>query len=257
MSHRSSEGRRIVIAALAAAAIIVLAMMIGRSAPSASAQEPSEEPKPSGEVNVKVSAERFFVRGGEVFATGPSRATFRGRDDETHEAGGRVELQVDSTKNCRVLELHLAELYLDLLGLQVRTSTINLKVTGDREQALGKLFCKLSEALKLSKAAEAKRAARSLNARLGDRGLPVLEFTAQVHQQEQSPQRGARQGQAPPPPADACRVLDLLLGPLDLDLLGLVVELYGATENDPIRVNVVADRNGGQLGQTFCQLSGQ
>ena len=156
-----------------------------------------------------------------------------------------------------MLELHLAELYLDLLGLQVRTSTINLKITGDRKQALGRLFCKLSEALKLRKAAEAKRVARSLNARLGDRGLPVLEFNAHVHQQTQQSQPASRQGQAPPPPADACRVLDLLLGPLDLDLMGLVVELYGATEDDPIRVNVVADRNGGQLGQSFCQLSGQ
>jgi hypothetical protein len=234
-------------------------MLLGGSPATAGAQEPAPEepPKPSGEVTVKVAAERFFVESGEVVAEGPSTATFRGRDGTTHETGGRVRLQVDTTNNCRVLELHLAELYLDLLGLQVRTSTINLRVTGDRKQALGKLFCKLSEALKLSKSAEAKRVARSLNARLGARGLPVLEFTAHVHQQEQQAQRSGRQGQAPPPPADACRVLDLLLGPLDLDLMGLVVELYGATEGDPIRVNVVADRNGGQLGESFCQLSGQ
>lgn len=254
MRQERLEGRRVLVAAMVAAAAMILALAIGRAAP-AGAQEPSEEAKASGEVTVKVSAERFFVDAGEVVAEGPSTAIYRGRDGTTHETGGRVRLQVDTTNNCRVIELHLAELYLDLLGLQVRTSTINLKVTGDRKQALGRLFCKLSDALKLSKEAEAKRVARSLNARLGDRGLPVLEFTAQVFQQQQ--QSASRQGQAPPPPADACRVLDLLLGPLDLDLLGLVVELYGATEGDPIRVNVVADRNGGQLGQTFCQLSGQ
>jgi hypothetical protein len=247
--------RRVLLAAAVATLAIVFAVALGRGATPASAQEPTaEEPKPSGEVTVKVAAERFFVSGGEVVAEGPSSAIYRGKDGTTHETGGRVRLQVDTTKNCRVLELHLAELYLDLLGLQVRTSTINLKITGDRKQALGRLFCKLSGALELSKSAKAKRAARSLNARLGDRGLPLLEFTAHVHQQQQP---AARQGQAPPPPADACRVLDLLLGPLDLDLMGLVVELYGATEGDPIRVNVVADRNGGQLGQTFCQLSSQ
>jgi hypothetical protein len=242
------------LAAAIAALATVAALILGGATP-ASAQEPQEPPKPAGDVNVKVSAERFFVREGEVVAEGPSTATFRGRDGETYETGGRIELQVDTTNNCRVLELHLAELYLDLLGLQVRTSTINLKVTGDRKQALGRLFCKLSDGLKLGKVAQAKRAVRSLNSRLGDRGLPILEFTAHVHAQEQQP--ATRQGQAPPPPADACRVLDLLLGPLDLDLMGLVVELYGATEGDPIRVNVVADRNGGQLGASFCQLSGQ
>jgi hypothetical protein len=258
MTHTRERTATFAVGAAIAALVAALAMVLGGGPAAALAQE-SEPQKPRGDLNVKVKADRFFVREGAVFAAGTSAASFRGNDGSAADTGGPIELQVDSTNNCRVLELHLAELYLDLLGLQVRTSTINLKVTGDRKQALGRLFCKLSDALKLSKSAEAKRAARSLNRRLGDRGLPVLEFTATVHQQQQgsAAARGNRQGQAPPPPADACRVLDLLLGPLDLDLLGLVVELYGATEGDPIRVNIVADRNGGQLGASFCQLSGQ
>ena len=124
-----------------------------------------------------------------------------------------------------MLELHLAELYLDLLGLQVRTSTINLRITGNRQEALGKIFCKLSEGLKLPSLAKAKRAVRTLNARLEEKPLQLVAFTASIHQQTQDGAATARQ-QAPPPPADACHVLDLLLGPLDLDLLGLVVELY-------------------------------
>jgi hypothetical protein len=248
-------------AAAIAGLVLGLALLLGLGGDPApaSAQESSEPPpRPSGEVTVKASAERFFVSNGDVVAEGPSTATFRGEDGSTYSLDQRLRLQVDTTNNCRVLELHLAELYLDLLGLQVRTSTINAKLTGDKKQALGRLFCKLSDALKLSKEALAKRTVRSLNRGLGDRGLPVLQFTATVHGQEQQ-QSGttARQGQAPPPPPGACPVLDILLGPLDLDLLGLVLELYGATEGDPIRVNVVADPNGGELGRTFCGLSGQ
>jgi hypothetical protein len=253
----SNRAGRVAAAAAIAALATILALLIGRAPAPAEAQESSEPPRPSGEVTVKASAERFFVSGGEVVAEGPSTATFRGEDGSTYSLDQRLRLQVDTTNNCRLLELHLAELYLDLLGLQVRTSTINAKLTGDRKQALGKLFCKLSDALKLSKEALAKRVARSLNRNLGDRGLPVLQFTATVHGQEQGTGSTARQGQAPPPPPDACPVLDILLGPLDLDLLGLVLELYGPTEGDPIRVNVVADPNGGELGRTFCGLSGQ
>ena len=249
-------GRLAAAAAIAALATLLALLLAGDPAP-ATAQETSEPPpRPSGEVTVKASAERFFVSGGEVVAEGPSTATFRGEDGSTYSLDQRLRLQVDTTNNCRVLELHLAELYLDLLGLQVRTSTINAKLTGDKKQALGRLFCKLSGALKLSKEALAKRTVRSLNQGLGDRGLPVLQFTATVHGQEQQSSSTARQGQAPPPPPGACPVLDILLGPLDLDLLGLVLELYGATDGDPIRVNVVADPNGGELGRTFCGLSG-
>jgi hypothetical protein len=253
----SNRAGRVAAAAAIAALATILALLIGRAPAPAEAQESSEPPRPSGEVTVKASAERFFVSGGEVVAEGPSTATFRGEDGSTYSLDQRLRLQVDTTDNCRVLELHLAELYLDLLGLQVRTSTINAKLTGDRKQALGKLFCRLSDALKLSKETLAKRVARSLNRNLGDRGLPVLQFTATVHGQQQDGGSTARQGQAPPPPPGACPVLDILLGPLDLDLLGLVLELYGATEGDPIRVNVVADPNGGELGRTFCGLSGQ
>ena len=238
-------------AAIGIAGAAILSGLIASAPMPASAQSP-QAPRPKGDVEVKVHVEQFFVRGGSVVAEGPSTATFTGRDGSTYSTEERIELRVDTTKNCRVLELHLAELYVNLLGLQVRTSTINLRVTGDRNQALGKLFCKLSDSLKLSKEAAAKRAVKSLNARLDNKPLHLLAFSATVHGQTQP--AGARQ-QAPPPPADACPVLDLLLGPLDLDLLGLVVELHGAAPGDPVRVNVVADPNGGQLGSTFCQLS--
>lgn len=251
------DARRLVVPAATAAIVALMAVLLGGGAVPASAQEPSEE-RAHGVVDVEVNADRFFVRNGNVVAEGLAAAKVTQRDGSAYDLLQKVELQVETANNCRVLELHLAELYLDLLGLQVRTSTINLKVTGDRKGALGKLFCKLSEGLKLGKGVLAKRAAASLNRRLDDRPLRIVAFRAHVHEQDQEQQPATtRQGQAPPPPADACPVLDLLLGPLDLDLLGLVVELYGANEGDPIRVNILADPNGGTLGRAFCDLAAQ
>ena len=47
-----------------------------------------------------------------------------------------------------------------------------------------------------------------------------------------------------------CQVLNLVLGPLDLSLLGLNVHL------DQVTLNVTADPSGGLLGQLLCSLAG-
>jgi hypothetical protein len=52
-------------------------------------------------------------------------------------------------------------------------------------------------------------------------------------------------------------VLDLLVGPLHLDLLGLIVDLYGPTTTQPVEVLVTADPNGGLLGSLLCQVASQ
>ena len=148
----------------------------------------------------------------------------------------------------------------------MRTSDINVKITGDGKQTLGKLFCKLSKGLTLGKNALAKRSAISLNKALDDRGLRLLSMTAPIRIQQQSGRTVARTSggkkqaegdgsNIPPIPPGSCEVLDLFLGPLHLDLLGLVVDLYGATPNDAVRVHITADPNGGVLGSTFCELA--
>jgi hypothetical protein len=53
-----------------------------------------------------------------------------------------------------------------------------------------------------------------------------------------------------------CQVLNLVLGPLDLNLLGLVVQLYGPQRNQPVTLTITATRGGGVLGDLFCGLSG-
>jgi hypothetical protein len=52
-------------------------------------------------------------------------------------------------------------------------------------------------------------------------------------------------------------VLDLTLGPLDLNLLGLMVHLGGgASGNDPLHLTITADPTKGLLGSLLCGLAG-
>ena len=53
-----------------------------------------------------------------------------------------------------------------------------------------------------------------------------------------------------------CQILDLILGPLHLDLLGLVVDLYGQTKRDPVRVTITGEPGHGLLGDLLCSLAG-
>jgi hypothetical protein len=64
---------------------------------------------------------------------------------------------------------------------------------------------------------------------------------------------GAQAAQQPQP---SCNVLTLVLGPLDLNLLGLVVELYGENPQSPVTLVISAFPGQGALGDLFCQLSG-
>jgi hypothetical protein len=248
----------------------VMSLFLAFTAGSAGAAEKRAQ---TAKLTVDVSAQRFAVEGDQVVARGPVVAQVQKSDGTTETLQQNVQLKVKPTHKCQILDLHLAKLYLNLLGLQVRTSDINVKLTGEPKQALGKLFCKLSDGLTLGKVGLAKRTAKSLNKALGDKSLPVLNMTVPIYPQEQPSSRVARGrggnggkggnggsgtggSSVPPVPPGSCEVLNLFLGPLHLNLLGLVVDLYGPTANDPVQVLVTSDPNGGALGSTFCQLAG-
>lgn len=57
-------------------------------------------------------------------------------------------------------------------------------------------------------------------------------------------------------PVENAQVLFLQLGPLELNVLGLLVELFGESRDDPVTVTVTAFRGGGLLGDLFCGLAG-
>ena len=53
-----------------------------------------------------------------------------------------------------------------------------------------------------------------------------------------------------------CPVLFLQLRSLDLNVLGLIVELFGESRRDPVTITITALRGGGVLGDLFCGLAG-
>ena len=143
-------------------------------------------------------------------------------------------------RRCDVITLRLAPLTLELLGVQVKTSHISLDVYARKGRVLGDLFCALSRAK-----VTFPRVASALNSRLDGRSLRVLSASESLH---------ASAAQAQPQPS--CQVLRLVLGPLHLDLLGLVVDLYGRTRRDPVVVRINAQPDKGLLGQLLCGLAG-
>lgn len=126
--------------------------------------------------------------------------------------------------------------------MQVTTSDISLDVYALKGRVLGDLFCALAHA-KVTFPRTA-RVARALNSRLDGRSLPVFAAAESLP---------ARATQAQP---QSCQVLKLVLGPLHLDLLGLVVDLYGKTKANPVIVTINAVPSQGLLGQLLCSLAG-
>jgi hypothetical protein len=210
------------------------------------AAEAAQRTKPRT-ISVDVAVERFVVRDGKPYAVATARTLAYNRMGLPRQAKQKTTLAVKTAANgCKILTLHLEDLKLTLLGLTVDTSAVNLNITGQKTGALGKLFCTLANGLRLKASARVAKATRALNKRLRHQRLHTLRFRAAIQ-----PQATASQAQP------TCRVLDLTLGPLNLNLLGLYVDLYGATENAPVTVTITADPNGGALGKLFCQLAAE
>jgi hypothetical protein len=139
-------------------------------------------------------------------------------------------------RRCDVLTLRLAPLTLELLGVRVQTSQLNLQLYARRGALLGNLFCALARArIRLP------RIAAAMNRRLDGRPLQVMGAGTDIRAAD-------HQG--------TCQVLRLVLGPLHLDLLGLNVELFGENRQSPVVVTIQALPGHGLLGDRLCELAG-
>lgn len=225
------------------AATTTIALPAGASAASQSGDATVRSQGKTIAVDVVIN--RFATRHGRPVALATASSHLAMRRGQTRAVRQRVTLSLKTGSSCRILTLHLATLKLTLLGLNVDTSAVNLRVTGDHSGALGQLFCKLATGLKVKATARTAAATRGLNRYMRHRRLHTLRFKARIASQ-------TRQASA-----TMCPVLSLTLGPLNLDLLGLFVDLYGPTTKDPIKVTITADPNGGTLGKLFCQLSSE
>jgi hypothetical protein len=159
---------------------------------------------------------------------------------------------------CPILNVDLEQgLHLNLLGLHVDTSPICLDVTATNHQGLlGGLLCDLQQG-GLNLGGILSQLGTSLNTFLTDLDqllTTVLSQRMAVTNVLGQPV-GAAQQQASP--AGFCDILNLSLGPVDLDvpLLGVDVTLNNcATPPGPVTVDVTADPSGGLLGSLLRSL---
>ena len=238
-------------------ALLGILALIAPAAAEARAKAASRD----GKVTVDVKIKRFALAGRKVVAHGVLTSSVEGAG-QSSAARKRVTFAVAAQAGrCHVLTLTLDDLQLDLLGLRVDLSEVNLRIfavrRGEGSGVLGRLFCALSRStLRLRGAsaasadrerAVAQKIVRSLNTRLEDHPMRAFRASAKL-----SADDGASAAQAVP----SCRVLNLILGPLDLNLLGLVVQLYGENRNAPITLSITSFPGQGVLGDLFCGLSG-
>ena len=150
-----------------------------------------------------------------------------------------------ATAACPILNLSLGPIDLTLLGLNVATSPICLEITAiPGGGLLGDLLCGVANLLSggtpiataiggLS-AADQTRFFNGLTSVLDQVFDRLTSNTANV--------------------AATCEILSLSLGPLDLNLLGLRVELNDCAAG-PVTVDITAIPGGGLLGDLLCGLS--
>jgi len=137
---------------------------------------------------------------------------------------------------CSILHLELAPIDIDLLGLHVDTSAICLNVTAiPGGGLLGNLLCGVA------------------NGNLGLLNQLLDGLTGVLEDALNNEVGTAEEGEEI---CDGeCEILDLALGPVDLNLLGLRVQLDNC-DDGPVQVCVSASAGEGLLGDLLCGLAG-
>jgi hypothetical protein len=168
---------------------------------------------------------------------------------------------VGAPDDCPILNLHLGEIHLDLLGLQVDTSEICLDVTATDDQGLlGSLLCDLTGGVGLGGIGgildQLDNVVGRVDAFLGrieDLLDSVLDQAFTVTDVLGSPLGGGVGAQQTD---EVCDILGLSLGPVDLDipLLGVGVHLDNCNDG-PVTIDVTADEEGGLLGNLLCSIA--
>jgi hypothetical protein len=233
---------------LAACALLAASVGVG-GAPAGSAVEQAaggQAGQTADTVHVNIVINRFVRQGRRIVAQGAVVGRYRSdergpvvvRKPFTARLTTRRASFASSARICDVLSLTIEQLHLELLGLIVHLDRVHLTIKADsRGGILGSLFCSIAGGRatpeRLQKTANRMtKAAHSNGLNQGVTGFQV-----------QVAPGFAQTGQI-------CQILDLVLGPLDLNLLGLMVHL------DRVHLSITAERGGGVLGDLFCSLAG-
>jgi len=218
---------------------LFLAALAGLAVAIAIAGSVSAPAQTSNRARLKVGVEvlRFSAAGHRTTATGLITARLTDGSGHTTTAHTTVALSASTGVNCRVLHLFLKELTLNLLGLNAHLDPVTLDITGNpKGGVLGSLFCKLA---RTKVKGVRMKAARALTAAVQRHPGHALRFTAYFDPAVMASQAATA----------TCPVLDLVVGPLNLQLLGLVVDL------NRVHLTITATRGAGVLGDTFCKLA--
>ena len=101
----------------------------------------------TGEVDGTLDVKRFATQNGDLVAVGTFTGTVTNASGEVLSSGSQqVAVPVDlaaSNGSCQILDLTLAPLDLDLLGLKVHLDQVHLNITADQGSGnlLGNLLC--------------------------------------------------------------------------------------------------------------------
>jgi hypothetical protein len=215
----------------------------------------------AGTLSTHVVINRFRAVGRRVVGQGTAISKFTDANGKTSTTQKQFRVALRSWRRhfnqgqtiCQILSLQLGTLDLTLAGLHVvlkaddPTMPVQLTLTADDAGGvLGKLFCSLAQGKGLlSTQHKAVAAAKTMTKRLG--GTTILRAKAIIY----APSQGggtAGAGASKNALQAECPVLHLVLGPLHLNLLGLIADL------NKVDLDLTAIP-GTLLGNIFCQLS--
>lgn len=236
-----------------------------------------------------LNVQEFTAQNGGLVANGVLNGTLTGVLGGTRQLVNQaVPVRVAQiTGTCRILHLVLGPLDLNLLGLRIQLSRVVLDITAQRGpgRLLGNLLCAIAGLLdrrplpvaaianRINSLAQLSRLLSNVpvnGAGGGNRFAGTLDIERFVTRNGRLMAQGAVSGVLRDPngavidtvtgsPAlfqvaqirGTCRILRLVLGPLDLNLLGLRIQL------NRVVLNITAQRGPGRLlGNLLCAIAG-
>src|ERR671936_1649496 len=243
--------------ALAAALVATATLALGAATASSGA---STQPQAAngaqqvGTLTVRFTIQKFVKRAGRLYAVGAAITQFTpavGAPENLTPASTRKAFVTrvkglrrfsSAQKICPILDLTLGPLDLNLLGLMVHLDTVHLTITADSEGGLlGSLLCSLAGRGGGGPALGTLKAAKTPTEAAHRSGLSTKGVRVAVPLYQTTSGSGTTTLSTTKSPMVICTVLDLKLGPLDLNLLGLMVHLSGAAPTDPVHLLITAD----------------
>jgi hypothetical protein len=223
---------------------VVLASLAATAGPAAGETAVPRVGEAAGTIHVGFAVTKFVARGKTLVAVGKI-GTYQSIDGTysvskpfmSRVTRGHVRSVQSASRICDVLNLNLGPLHLELLGLIVDLNKVVLTIKADSNGGLlGGLLCGLAGGSGLTTtAAQLTKVAQSSGLSAGPGfTVPIAAAVAPGTQLA----------------ASVCTVLDLTLGPIDLNLLGLMVHL------DQVHLLITADPTKGLLGSLLCSLAG-